>query len=332
MTTQPTARASKGICSFCNGEFGKGKMTQHLLKYCKQRAAHIAVEAEDTTQQKARLFHISVEGKYNPRYWLHLEIPASESLSTLDDFLRAIWLERYEHLSGFKIDGTSYSLEGDDYVFLGAEKVIVEGVQTDESEFDNTVNGEEILKDFPPEYVDAIPSEVLAELRKSWSDEYDLVAFLKEKLKSIHRGGYPRTPEEENEFRRRYFYRHAMEWLLDIVEDRSMHVPLEKVLKVGQKFFYEFDFGSTTHLTLKVAAEREGVVQKKKRPVEHVELLARNKPPEVRCRECGQPATKLVCGYYHVEEDAYCDICARKASDSEMILLPIINSPRVGVL
>src|SRR5579884_291152 len=330
MTTLSTARASKGICSFCNGEFEKGKMTQHL-KYCKQRAAHIAAEAEDTTQQKARLFHIIVEGKYNPRYWLHLEIPASESLSTLDDLLRRIWLERYEHLSGFKIDGTSYSFEGDDYVFLGSEKVIVEGAQTDESEFDDTVNGEEILKDFPPEYVDAIPSEVLAELKKSWSDEYDLVAFLKEKLKSIHRGGYPRTPEEENEFRRRYFYRHAMEWLLDIVEDRSMHVPLEKVLKVGQKFFYQFDFGSTTHLTLKVAAEREGIVQKKKRPVELVELLARNMLPEIPCCNCGKPATKIVYGYYPLEENAYCATCAEKVSDSEM-MLPIINSPRVGVL
>src|SRR5579884_3146311 len=265
MTTQSIARASKGICSFCNGEFEKGKMTQHL-KYCKQRAAHIAAEAEDTTQQKARLFHI-----------------------------------------------------------------IVEGAQTDESEFDDTVNGEEILKDFPPEYVDAIPSEVLAELKKSWSDEYDLVAFLKEKLKSIHRGGYPRTPEEENEFRRRYFYRHAMEWLLDIVEDRSMHVPLEKVLKVGQKFFYQFDFGSTTHLTLKVAAEREGIVQKKKRPVELVELLARNMLPEIPCCNCGKPATKIVYGYYPLEENAYCATCAEKVSDSEM-MLPIINSPRVGVL
>jgi hypothetical protein len=110
-----------------------------------------------------------------------------------------------------------------------------------------------------------------------------------------------------------------------------MLVSLEKVLKIGQKFFYEFDFGSTTHLSLKVAAEREGVVQKKKRPVELVELLARNMPPEIRCSECGKPATKIVCGYYHVEENAYCAMCARKVSDSEM-MLPLVNSPRVGVL
>ena len=43
---------SKGICSFCKGEFEKAKMTQHL-KYCKQRAAEIATELESiSTTQK----------------------------------------------------------------------------------------------------------------------------------------------------------------------------------------------------------------------------------------------------------------------------------------
>src|SRR5260370_4450197 len=96
-----TKEVSKGICNFCKGEFEKAKMTQHL-KYCKQRAAEIAIELVSTpTQKKTRFFHILVEGRYNPQYWMHLELSASDYLADLDDFLRAMWLECCGHLSEF---------------------------------------------------------------------------------------------------------------------------------------------------------------------------------------------------------------------------------------
>ena len=50
--------------------------------------------------------------------------------------------------------------------------------------------------------------------------------------------------------------------LVDFVNDdyeHDMDVELSKVLKVGQKFFHEYDFGSTTKLALKVVAERERI-------------------------------------------------------------------------
>ncbi len=112
-----------------------------------------------------------------------------------------------------------------------------------------------------------------------------------------------------------------------MVEDRSLDVPLEKVLKVGQKFSHEYDFGSTTHLNLRVVSEREGVVRDEEDPVE---VLARNNPPVILCKVCGKPATKVVSGYYSAEENGYCDECARKSRDYEM-MLPVVNSPRVGV-
>src|SRR5437899_5789704 len=106
-----TKEVSKGVCSFCKGEFEKAKMTQHL-KYCKQRATEIATELESTPAlQKIRLFHILVEGRYNPQYWMHLELSAQDDLADLDDFLRAIWLECCGHLSEFTIGGTSYRSE-----------------------------------------------------------------------------------------------------------------------------------------------------------------------------------------------------------------------------
>ena len=135
------------------------------------------------------------------------------------------------------------------------------------------------------------------------------------------------TSENVEEQRSLYFQKSTLKFLLDMVEDRSLGVPLEKVLKVGQKFTYEYDFGSTTELNLRVVSERDGVVQEGDDPVT---ILARNVPPVILCKVCGKPATKVVGGYFNVEENAYCDKCARRSGDDEM-MLPVVNSPRVGV-
>jgi hypothetical protein len=46
----------------------------------------------------------------------------------------------------------------------------------------------------------------------------------------------------------------------------------------GQEFSYEYDFGSTTYLDLKIVSERE--VDDSGRSIE---ILARNEPPVVNC-------------------------------------------------
>src|SRR5712692_12058170 len=115
MTKATTKVTSMGICRFCKGEFDRTKMSQHL-KYCKQRAAEIAAEGENATaSQKARLFHIAVEGRYNPQYWMHLEMPASDTLADLDSFLRDIWLECCGHLSAFQVGKARYSSDAGGY-------------------------------------------------------------------------------------------------------------------------------------------------------------------------------------------------------------------------
>jgi len=123
--------------------------------------------------------------------------------------------------------------------------------------------------------------------------------------------------------------------LVDFAEENSeqdMDVELSQVLKVGQKFFHEYDFGSTTELALKLMAEREGVVSNDDDDEEPVEIMARNNPPTIPCRECGKPATKVASGYYDVGEGALCDACARTSlKEYEDFFLPIVNSPRVGV-
>jgi len=122
----------------------------------------------------------------------------------------------------------------------------------------------------------------------------------------------------------------VVEDLLEAVEDRSMEVSLERVLKVGQKFSYVYDYGSSTYINLRVIAEREGIVQNKKNPVQ---LLARNTAPEFPCVVCGKPGTAVAMGYFtdSIADSVFCTECANKqVGEGEM--LPIINSPRAGVL
>ena len=68
-----------------------------------------------------------------------------------------------------------------------------------------------------------------------------------------------------------------------------METPLGRVLDVGTKFFYEYDFGSTTELGLKVVG-----FWNQDKPKGAVQLLARNEPPQIICVQCEtQPATQV---------------------------------------
>jgi hypothetical protein len=110
-------------------------------------------------------------------------------------------------------------------------------------------------------------------------------------------------------------------------DDESMDVELRKVLGPGIKFSHEYDFGTTTYLTLKVVSEREGDVKGKS-----VRLLAQNNPPLIKCRSCGNRAT-YVCGQCIYSSDTawVCDACAPDHECGEDMLLPVVNSPRVGM-
>lgn len=108
--------------------------------------------------------------------------------------------------------------------------------------------------------------------------------------------------------------------------DRSMRTKLEKVLGEGTQFKYEYDFGSTTAIKLKVVSEFYG---KKRR--EKVNLLARNIQPEIKCSYCEKLATNVCCQCIYDGEGWVCDDCVDGHKCGEEMLLPVVNSPRVGV-
>ena len=107
---------------------------------------------------------------------------------------------------------------------------------------------------------------------------------------------------------------------------KTMQVKLEEVLSPGLTCSYEYDFGSTTELLMKVIAEDE--VEMKGKPIQ---ILARNTLPIILCDGCGEPAISLCTQGIYEDKGYLCDTCARSHECSEEMLLPLVNSPRAGV-
>ena len=217
---------SKGKCGFCGASFAKVAMVRHL-QACKQRAG-IAAASEPLGDS----FHLLVEGRYQPEYWMHLAVPADQSLDSLDSVLRATWLECCGHLSGFNIAGVRYAVS------------LVEG--------------------------------------------FGVPDFLAD-------------PDEE-----------------------TMDVTLGRVRSAKMRFYHEYDYGTTTELTLRVA----GIGKAESR---EIEVLARNDPPELACQDCGAPAFWIDTESGWPVESLLCAECVGKGDYDEDMLLPVVNSPRMGV-
>jgi hypothetical protein len=106
-----------------------------------------------------------------------------------------------------------------------------------------------------------------------------------------------------------------------------MKMPLNRVLEVGMKFFYEYDYGSTTALALKVVALRDQGT-----PKGTVQLLARNEAPQVSCHRCGtEPATQICTECAWNGEGWLCEACVAAHECGDEMCLPVVNSPRAGV-
>jgi hypothetical protein len=108
------------------------------------------------------------------------------------------------------------------------------------------------------------------------------------------------------------------------ISDNTMDIKASKLLKPRVVFQHEYDFGTTTSLTLKVVAEREGHFKGGLR------LLSRNNPYEWHCCECDAAAAYIdVEEMFETENPFYCT--QHSEEHSESYFLPVANSPRMGV-
>nr|HET6901731.1 hypothetical protein [Ktedonobacteraceae bacterium] len=338
--------SSKGTCIYCQGEFEKSKMTQHL-KFCKARAAKLKAQNVGD-KPKVKLLHILVEGTYLPIYWMHLEIPADHTFYDLDDFLRETWVECCDHLSEFKVGKTSYMSRTEDMIW----DISIPGDTSEEENEDEVVEDEEIEEEEEDEEEgnDLSPEEVVEQVLENMAEEFgsDLDGLpLKEieaKITSFlvkefgpEDGVMPPETQPMINMLATMVQMGALSTFRDMPKEHDMSIELEKALKVGQKFSYTYDFGSSTDLTLKVIAEREGIAgagdaESEDEDEDTIQVMARNEPPVIPCRSCGKPAVGIFVGYGAPQYGAVCETCAKtKRGEYDEGMLPIVNSPRVGV-
>lgn len=106
--------------------------------------------------------------------------------------------------------------------------------------------------------------------------------------------------------------------------ENNMNVKLKDVVAVNYKMQYEYDFGSTTYLEIKVLDKLRCSNKGKK-----VEIMTRNNEVQLNCSYCQEPAV-----YYDYENESYlCNNCYENHNvDDEMIEeIGYVNSPRAGV-
>lgn len=116
--------------------------------------------------------------------------------------------------------------------------------------------------------------------------------------------------------------------------ERDMAVRLDEVLSEGLAFTYEYDFGTTSSLSLRIVDRGSGspgeTVTEQYGTVP-VRLLARNDPPDIPCGVCTDPAS-VVCGIHNEALDGWlCEDCRGNHECEEDMFLPVVNSPRVGM-
>lgn len=105
----------------------------------------------------------------------------------------------------------------------------------------------------------------------------------------------------------------------------NMEKVIHRTLPVGAEFDYDYDFGDTTELKGVVLASRQGEL------LDGIRLLAQNHLPEyVECESCKKFPFEICTSCYGF----FCEACQKEHITScagEDTMLPVVNSPRMGV-
>lgn len=106
--------------------------------------------------------------------------------------------------------------------------------------------------------------------------------------------------------------------------DGGMSKIICRILPVDTDFDYEYDFGSTTWLKGKVISSRPGQLKN------NIRLVARNHLPEdMVCAKCSKKPEVICTDCWEL----ICESCKEEHNNcsGEDFMLPVVNSPRIGV-
>jgi hypothetical protein len=96
----PRKPESRGGCAFCGETLLRRGIEKHLAACPQYQQAQ-----SESNQPSENIWRIRVQDAYSSDYWLELDMRGSASLTQLDKYLRAIWLECCGHLSEFTLGG-----------------------------------------------------------------------------------------------------------------------------------------------------------------------------------------------------------------------------------
>lgn len=90
MKTQTNSRQYEGQCKFCQQDFSKRQVSDHLNRCPKRKRG-----------QEIKNLRLRVVDPYMKNFWLLVEVNPQAKLKDLDDLIRDVWVECCGHLSQF---------------------------------------------------------------------------------------------------------------------------------------------------------------------------------------------------------------------------------------
>jgi len=111
-------------------------------------------------------------------------------------------------------------------------------------------------------------------------------------------------------------------------DELDMRTPIQDAFVPNPILMYQYDFGSTTELTVRSLNQfpgSPGLVNK-------INLISRNAPLAYPCDECGKYPVVVICDECQWDGGGWlCKRCAEKHDCENGMLMPLVNSPRAGV-
>jgi hypothetical protein len=111
-------------------------------------------------------------------------------------------------------------------------------------------------------------------------------------------------------------------------DEINMKHKVEDIFIPGEELIYQYDFGSTTELSIKAVDNYRGTLDRN----EKIEIITRNAQPIIPCDECGKKPAVQICTQCQWDEKGWlCDTCAQTHECDDEMFLPVVNSHRTGV-